>query len=217
MLCYTCLKIFYTYLTPHAKTMRGRSGKVAIWPYIMRELPLSPVEALLCELRSRERQGPSRDTEGISNLKGVEYFPARLTGNEDNRRAPEIEQDRNRLDVHRRQQDFLRTNSKSSCLFQKRRTGDNLAISWQPATSSTAVPSGQLAVTKGSDSGRLQHDRRPASSGGCHRPPRGPLARAVSTLWRCATGDHVECPLGCGEEVRICDLVQHQTSLCAFR
>lgn len=219
---------------PHhtSYTLRDRSGKIAIWPYIMRELPLSPVDALRLELRSRDTQGHSTNTDsktGSSYRRGVQYFPARLAKDDEKAKTIESKQGQGQSTGH--ENDALKTKlivgaqsqqgvvgTSESKLSLRKGRGHNVAIMRQIQEHNNFIASPDRQAIVKSTVGRMPRgDRRPASSGGPRRPPGCPRAWAVSSLWHGATGDHTECPLGCGEEVRVHDLAQHTQSLCALR
>lgn len=194
----------------------------------MRELPLSPVEALRLELRSRDRQGPSTcsETGEARHAKGVEFFPSRLTdgggitgGSE--RRIEQQEQGPRTgsdlgvlkaklLDVQRREQDIIGTNLDPPC---RSRVASGEIFSQRQATDRKSSPDGLGSRARG----RLKADRRPSSSGPSRRPPIRAHVEEASSLLRRGASDRVECPSGCGEEVRVSDLGHHQESVCTLR
>lgn len=211
----------------------GRNGKIEIWPYIMRELPLSPVEALRLEMRARERQGRSTTT-GIGkdalHRGGVKYFRARLTADEaDEARAPEskqvrglrsgsdLEALRDQLAEVQRLEHFLLKPTYGWPPAVGRETAGNRAHTLLHSESGSDTETKRLGVGKGYEGRGLNCDRRPMSSEQRRRPPTKSQGRPVSSLSCRATSDHAECPLGCGEEVQVQGLAQHQASLCRFR
>lgn len=195
----------------------------------MRELPLSPVEALRLELRSRDRQGPSSCSQTgteARHAKGVEYFPSRLTddggitGGSD-RRAEQREQGPRTgsdlgtlkaklLDVQRREQDIIGTGLHPPCLS---RVASGEIVSQRQATDRKSSPDGLGRRVRR----RIKADRRPSSSGPSRRPPIDIHVGDTSSLLRRCSSDSLECPSGCGEEVRVSDLGHHQESVCALR
>lgn len=211
-----------------------RSGKIAIWPYIMRELPLSPVEALRLELRfrGRQRQGSittatekaaAEKTAGKRN--GVVYYPACLADDNNN--------------VHNNSKNGkLTLNEGEGGLHQQ--TGPDLKapistldLSTHIVTSRSELPSqsawrtpgraaeshaspDRLAYGMGTQSLPLRCDRRRPSSSGARRRARQ-LPSQASLLDRSAMDDYAECPSGCGEEIRVQDLQEHHKSFCASR
>lgn len=216
----------HTHTSPGPARCTCRSGKIAIWPYILRELPLSPVEALRLELRSRERQEASTCSQTgaeARRAKGVEYFPSRLIEDEG------IEGFERKAE---RQEQGPRTGSDLGALAKllgvQRREQDIIGPDLDPPVVSRAA-SGAIVSQRGSKLSpdgmgsrvgrQLKADRRPrpSSSGPSRRPPIGAHVEEASALFRrCASG-RVECPSGCGEEVRVSNLRHHQASACILR
>ena len=194
----------------------------------MRELPLSPVEALRLELRSRDRQGASicSQTGGVEakHAKGVEYFPSRLTADEGITEGSEhrTEQQGPRtgsdlgvlkaklLDVQRREQDIIGTGLDPLCLT--RATNDEVISQRREADRKILSDSRGSRIQR-----RLGPDRRPSSSGPGRRPLIGAHVEEASSLFRRCASELVECPSGCGEEVRLSDVGSHQESACTLR
>lgn len=203
-----------------------RSGRITIWPYIMRELPLSPVAALRLELVYKERQRPSIDA-GVSKgttkcRKGVEFLPARLTRDKDRSTELDIELEPGPhagsdlealkgklLSVQHGKQDMFISKTGSTPVFEDGKIG-SILTPWKESSGNNGWTC-PVTVKRSADR-RLQYNDRPASSGARRR--RTPT---VSCYLRSLTGDHTECPFGCGEEIRVQDLAQHQASLCSWR
>ena len=203
-------------------TILDRSGKIAIWPYIMRELPLSPVEALRLELRlegSKGRQRPGTATTAVAAEKNsVAYYPACLAS-DDSANGNNSEREgglHTRSDLQAPIGFTLNLDSNSRII---RRSDMPSPSAWAPqerAAGSDAAPDRFAPGIMGTKSRRLQCDRRPASaSSGARRRPRHLPSRA--SLLHFATDDYTECPSGCGEEIRLQDLQEHQKSSCASR
>lgn len=181
----------------------------------MRELPLSPVEALRFE-RQSDTAGEShsdkktKDSTSILHRGFVQYFPARLvdergkgrakrTENEQRHHGPRVDSDLDSCaaklaEVQRRQQD-TRHRGREAC--------------WEGTRRKTRSSSPYQHVESLSR-------RRPVSSG-YRRRSLDFIAGGATRIEHRAIGDCAECPLGCGGEVRLRDLVHHQTSLCDFR
>ncbi|CAM9651366.1 unnamed protein product [Ectocarpus sp. 6 AP-2014] len=189
-----------------------RSGKIAIWPYVMRDLPLSPVEAFRSELQSTSRNeasSPSALTAGTR--RGVEYFPSCLT---DEGAARQVEQEQGPStdsDLGGLKAKLLGAGDEPPIVA---RTGHSAGAPAKQATKSNALPNGPDGSGRHLPSNRL---RRPSTGGPSRRPPVAPLVEAVSSLPHRGTWDRIECPSGCGEELRATDLRHHQASLCALR
>lgn len=198
----------------------------------MRELPLSPVEALRLELRSRDRQGASTCSQpaaGARRAKGVEYFPSRLTEDEGiaggSQRGVDQEEQGPRtgsdlgalkaklLDLQRREQDVIGTDLEPPFAS---RASSGAVVSQRQATGRQPSPDGMMGsrVRRGPNAYRRP---RPSSSGPGRRPPIDACVEDASSLLRRFASDRVECPSGCGEEVRVSNLRHHQASVCALR
>lgn len=185
-----------------------------MWPYIMRELPLSPVEALRFELQLKTAGGPDTSdntkdsTEKLLQRSLVQYFPARLADDRRKTKSSETERqlhgpkadsdldalaarlvklERQPLDILSRERESHRN---ASC--RQARTTDCSPIHYAEPLS-----------------------RRRPSSSGQQRPQ--DITGVGKNAGYSVAGDRTECPLGCGEEVRLRDLVPHQTSVCTFR
>lgn len=209
----------------------------------MREQPLSPVEALRLELRSKAGLGGSKPSDSAAQStrpRGVEYFPSRLecfpstscvtTENDDKALAggsPRRRQHQEQgprddsdlgalkaklLDVQRREQDILGAVGEPPSV--SRPGGGAMVLSQRDAA---ACRSSSPDGTGRKGRARLPADRRqrPSSSGPSRRPPKGSNVDEFSSRRR--AGDYVECPSGCGEEVRVNDVGHHQASLCSLR
>lgn len=198
---------FDTLAIVHALTI-GRSGKTTIWPYVMRELPISPLRALHLELQSKGWQGKLADTcstaTAVERVKGVEYFPARLTPEDlDSERVYENECTREPLagfDL-----DMPRTTFEGGSRCEE-------SLSDEVRGKVTVPPDRSLTII----SGTMKEDQRPKTSRPRRRPPADLLARATSSeLHR--RSDFTECRVGCGKEIRVQDLDDHENSLCHLR
>lgn len=218
----------------HITLLHDRSGKIAIWPYIMRELPLSPVEALRLEnrFRGRQRSGSAttaaRKTAAAAKIaekrNGVVYYPACLADdnsnvhNNSNGKLPQHEQEggprqhagpdldapRSTLDLDTR---IVRSELPSQSAWgTQEKAPDSHASPDRPAYGIMCTKSLPL----------LRCDRRRPSSSGARRRPRQ-LPSQASLLDRSAMDDYAECPSGCGEEIRVQDLQEHHKSLCSSR
>ncbi|CAM9252452.1 unnamed protein product [Ectocarpus fasciculatus] len=181
-----------------------RSGKIAMWPYVMRDLPLSPVEAFRSELQSNRNEASSSSalTAG-SRHGGVEYFRSCLTEQEQGSR---VDSDLGGLKAK-----LLGAGDEPPIVA---RTGHRAVAPAQQPTNSNALPNGPDGRGRHL---RPNHLRRPSTGGPSRRPPVALLAEAVSSLPHRGTWDRIECPSGCGEELRVTDLGHHQASLCALR
>lgn len=216
----------------HDCTLCDRSGKIAIWPYIMRELPLSPVDALRLELRSRDAHGHTNNADSKSDCsyrRGMQYFPARLGNDYEKVITTESRREQGQptgcehdaliatLIVDAERQQGVVGTSESTLALRKGRCR-NIPIKRRTQEQNTiASPDRQAIVNRTINNGRMPRgELRPASSGGPRRPG-CPLSGEASSLWHRATSDHTECPMGCGENIRVCALIQHQQSLCALR
>lgn len=206
-----------------------RSGKIAIWPYIMRDLPISPVEALRLELRSSVGHGAPTDSQSAAGTKlpkNVEYFPACIADDEENvggstvrleqEQGPRTGSDLNALKeklskVQRREQELLSAGGDPAFVLQR---ANGAAVSPPHATSSSAWPDDFGSKNRQPAPGRR---RRPSSSGPGRRPRAVSLVDEHCSLLRRGNSDRIECPSGCGEEVRMADLGHHQASLCELR
>lgn len=210
----------------------------------MRELPLSPVEALRLEIRSKESLGASKPAGAAAQAthpKGVQYFPSRLEffpstsrpaehGNKaelaggSTRRGERQEQGprdgsdleslkTKLLDVQRQEKEILGTDGELPSVLRPARGA--IVVSQRPGERRSASPDG----TGRKDRAQPPADRRqrPSSSGPSRRPPKGFCLNEASSLSRRGAGDCVECPSGCGEEVRVNDLGHHQASFCSLR
>lgn len=209
--------------------VHDRSGKIAIWPYIMRELPLSPVEALRLELRLKGSKGRQRPgTATTTTVEGsVVYYPANLAsddhtnGTNSNSRVPENE----REGGSQTGSDLEAPKSTLHLDLNTRAVRSELrspsAWGTQGRERENDVSPDRLApgiMSLGRKSRRLRCDRRPASaSSGTHRRPRHLLPSSQISLLHSATDDYAECPSGCGEEIRVQDIQKHQKSFCALR
>ncbi|CAM9941328.1 unnamed protein product [Scytosiphon promiscuus] len=201
----------------HVDDLR-RSGRLAIWPYIMRELPLLPVEELRMELQLSIGCEVSPRPPRLATA-GVEYFPSCLPGDGDNARSEQ------RPTTTGPDPAVLHKNS-----FQTRRQEQ------EPSEAGGGVPhllhSDRAVVSSGQEADsysspefsgrqvrRLASDppHRLSSCGQGRYPPRGPPGKTPSPFLSHDMGDRVECPSGCGDEVRVADLNHHQESLCALR
>lgn len=203
-------------------TIHDRSGKIAIWPYIMRELPLSPVEALRLEfrlkgLKGRQRPGTATTVAAEKNS-SVVYYPACLAsdGNANGNNSEREGGPHTRSDLQAPIGFTLNLDSNTRIV---RRSDMPSPSAWAPqerAAGSDAAPDRFTPGVMDTKSRRLQCDRRPASaSSGAHRRTRHLPSQA--SLLHCATDDYTECPLGCGEEIRRQDLQEHQKTSCASR
>lgn len=189
-----------------------RSGKIAIWPYVMRDLPLSPVEAFRSELQSTNRNeasSPSALTAGTRH--GVEYFRSCLTDEGATRQIEQDQGSRTDSDLGGLKAKLLGAGDEPPIVA---RTGHSAVAPAKQPTNSNALPNGPDGRGRHLPSNRL---RRPSTGGPSRRPPVAPLAEAVSSLPHRGTWDRIECPSGCGEELRVTDLRHHQASLCALR
>lgn len=195
----------------------------------MRELPISPVEALRLELRSREGHGAPTSPQSAARArhpKGVEYFPACLADDGDNTGGPTVRLEQEHgprtgsdlgalrvklSNVQLREQELLGTGGEPRFVLRR---ANGAVVSPRRACGRNAWPDGI-----GSKGRQLSPDRRrrPSSSGPDRRRPAVSLVEEASSLLRRGTGDRVECPSGCGEELRVNDLRYHQESLCALR
>lgn len=194
----------------------------------MRDLPLSPVEALRLELRSREghrAQIPKQSTAGARHP-SVEYFPACLshdgehadpsTVSVEQEQGPRTDSDLDALreklsKVQLREQELLSTGKEPPVVLRK---ANGVVVSPPHARSSNAWPDG---IGSKHQQLLLSRRRRPSSSGPGRRPRTISLEDESSSLLRRETGDRIECPSGCGEQVRVTDLGHHQASLCELR
>lgn len=197
----------------------------------MREFPLSPVEALRLELRSRERQGASTGSQTDAearHVKGVEYFPSSLTEDGGIAGGPERRMEQ--------EEQGPRTGSdlgalRAKLLYVKCRERDIIGTDLDPPSVSRAIngaivsqrqATGRISSLDGMssrDRPQMTADRRrrPSSSGPSRRLPIGAHVEEASSLLRRGVSDRVECPSGCGEEVRVSDLGHHQASFCSLR
>lgn len=186
-----------------------------MWPYIMRELPLSPVEALRFELQLKTAGEPdtsdnTRDSaEKLLHRGFVQYFPARLA---DDRRETGSSETERLLHGPRADSDLdaltakpVKFEHQHLDILSRKREGYRRA-SRRRARSTDCSP-----IHHAKPLGR----RRP-SSGGHQRPQDLRGGVDINAAYN-VTGDRTECPLGCGEEVRLRDLVPHQASVCPFR
>lgn len=192
-----------------------------MWPYIIRELPLSPVEALRMTLREKkagEVATKIESNDGMVELrKGVEYFPAHLANDTEMMREEKLQQERGprahsdlnglraRLaEVQRRQQHLLGKTSSGPALERRR---DRHTVDTRLRAKSTDVSLDQNDPLL---------CRRRSASNGAGRLKSCNVEETMGLVHR-GDGDRTDCPLGCGEEVRVHDLGYHQTSLCALR
>lgn len=222
--------------------LHDRSGKIAIWPYIMRELPLSPVEALRLELRlkglkaqkgqkGQKRPGTATTTPGPVE-KSVVYYPACLASDDNNngnysdgkvfekereggpQTRSDLEAPRSTLDLDLKTTRATRSDMPfpSAWRTQEKAEGSD--------ASPGRLPPGTMVGIMGTKSRLLRCDRRPKSaSSGARRRPRYLPSQVSSqaSLLHSATDDYAECPSGCGEEIRVQDLQEHQKSFCGSR
>lgn len=188
----------------------------------MRELPLSPVEALRLELRLKGlkggRQRPGTATTVAPEKNSAIYYPACLASDDNTSERkggphtrPNLEAPIGfTLDLDSKTRISSRSGmlSPSAWTSQERAAGsDALLGRLVPGITDTKIR-------------RLQCDRRPASaSGGARRRPRHLPSQTSSqaSLLHFATDDYAECPSGCGEEIRLQDLQEHQKLFCASR
>ncbi|CAM9375166.1 unnamed protein product [Hapterophycus canaliculatus] len=191
-----------------------RSGRLAIWPYVMRELRIPPVEALHRKLRCGEHHEVASPIDVAAGPRHcVEYFPSRLPGDGDDARG----------DLR------SRAGADPGTLSNKLQAGhQEEELSGVPlfVHSDRAVASLQQIKGNGSSPDstggqfqRLASDppRHRSSSGQGRRPPLGPLLEAAPPPLHLGTGDRVECPSGCGDDVQVTNLEHHHASLCALR
>lgn len=176
------------------------------------------MEALRLELRSRERQGASTCPQTRAEARsatGVQYFPSHLTedagiegGSErrnEQQEGPRTGSDLEALkaqllDVQRREQGIVGTGPDPTFVSRVGRTlsPDGMGSKVQRQTNADRRP-------------------RPSSSGPRRRPSMGVRVEGASSLLRRCASDRVECPSGCGEEVRVSSLRHHQASACTLR
>lgn len=179
----------------------------------MRDLPLSPVEAFRSELQSTNRNEASSSpalTPGTRHS-SVEYFRSCLTDGGATRQVEQEQGPRADSDLRGLKAKLLGAGDEPPIVA---RAGHGAVSPAQQPTNSNALPNGPDGRGRHLRSNRL---RRPSTGGPSRRPPVAPLAEAVSSLPHRSTRDHIECPSGCGEELRVTDLGHHQASLCALR
>lgn len=177
----------------------------------MRELPVFPVQALRAELYVQETPRHSSDehqqNDCILLAQGPRYYPAFVTRKETANRGYLVQDCRPRScgEHHTLQSTFKDTKLQQHV----------------PGLYGTSVAMLAVNVLNGmqnTDSRRgenpnIRH-RYPQSSSG-ERPTE--FGHGQPYRGSHVYGNLTECPLGCGEELRVHDLVRHQASLCGSR
>lgn len=199
---------------------------------MMRNLPISPIEALRCEMRSRMAVQLSTHAVGSnggssSKQTNVQFMPARLTdGRNQGETTAFFVREQQRQQQHRPRADSAIDAPHSRPAEVQKRHQDILAGSTLTSTPNCGRQDSPVDMKKrrarSTGSSPERHNKswsrcRPTSSGARRPPDSGPEGRSIDSFPLQAAGDRTECPLGCGEEVRLYDVMRHQTSQCTFR
>lgn len=192
-----------------------------MWPYLMREFPVAPVEALRSELRLRGASLSPTEEHQRDVIPPVgpsaRYLPAHLVA--DQHAAERYTIDEESCQKAGTAVDTLREILVGICHLQN--------TLW-PDIKADPPSNGRHNASPLEDVSNYQHTAAPSPAAACrkshrHRLPSSGTLEVYGTNDTRETGayrvggDATECPQGCGEHVRISDLGPHQTSLCPMR